>query len=49
MLTASGTSHCDDLSLLFHTFINSPTDPDAPFNVFRKKFISMWANFAKYG
>ncbi|XP_076248655.1 uncharacterized protein LOC143188333 [Calliopsis andreniformis] len=45
----NGTSHGDDINLLFHLPINSPTNPEVPYNQFRKKIVRMWANFAKYG
>ncbi|XP_076170825.1 uncharacterized protein LOC143148407 [Ptiloglossa arizonensis] len=44
-----GTAHTDDLDLLFHIGLISPTDPSEPYNVYRKRVVSMWTNFAKFG
>ncbi|XP_076627049.1 juvenile hormone esterase-like [Colletes latitarsis] len=46
----NGAGHTDDNGYLFNEDdINAPTDPNDPFNVFRRKCVSLWANFAKYG
>ncbi|XP_076671985.1 uncharacterized protein LOC143371011, partial [Andrena cerasifolii] len=45
----NGTSHNDDLGLLFYAGLLSPIDPDTPYNQYRKKLVSLWTNFAKYG
>ena len=45
----NGTSHTDDLSLLFYIGLLSPIDPDTPYNQYRKKLVSLWTSFAKYG
>ncbi|KZC04932.1 Acetylcholinesterase [Dufourea novaeangliae] len=45
-----GTAHTDDIGFLFNVKeMITPTDLNDPFNVFRKKMVSLWANFAKYG
>ncbi|XP_031828190.1 acetylcholinesterase-like [Nomia melanderi] len=49
-VTINGTSHVDDVGYLFNVdLLNAPTDTNHPLNVFRKKFVNLWANFAKYG
>lgn len=46
----NGTGHMDDIGYLFNVqALQAPTDPKHFFNVFRKKMVSMWTNFAKYG
>lgn len=48
--TVNGTAHVDDIGYLFNVLpLNAPTDPSHPFNVFRKKMVTLWANFAKQG
>ncbi|XP_078045450.1 acetylcholinesterase-like [Augochlora pura] len=48
--TLNGTAHVDDIGCLFNVqILNAPTDPNHAFNVFRKKIITLWTNFAKYG
>ncbi|XP_033327890.2 juvenile hormone esterase [Megalopta genalis] len=48
--TLNGTSHVDDIAYLFNMQkIKAPTDLNHPFNVFRKKMVTLWTNFAKYG
>lgn len=48
--TINGTAHMDDIGYLFNVLsLNAPTDPEHPFNIFRKKMVTLWANFAKYG
>nr|XP_031828185.1 cholinesterase-like [Nomia melanderi] len=48
--TINGTSHVDDIAYLFNVKnLSAPTDPNDPFNVFRRKMVSLWTNFAKYG
>ncbi|KAG7202324.1 hypothetical protein KM043_018656 [Ampulex compressa] len=45
-----GTGHADDVGYLFNIqSLNVPTDPNDPFNIFRKKMVRLWTNFAKYG
>lgn len=45
-----GIAHFDDIGLLFNVeSLNAPTDPRHPFNQFRQKLVTLWANFAKYG
>ncbi|XP_076301076.1 acetylcholinesterase-like [Lasioglossum baleicum] len=40
----------DDIGYLFNVLsLNAPTDPNDPFNIFRKKMVTLWTNFAKYG
>ncbi|KZC04930.1 Cholinesterase [Dufourea novaeangliae] len=44
------TGHGDDLALLFNTdILGSAPNPDDAFNVMRRKMVTLWANFAKYG
>ncbi|XP_043248312.1 juvenile hormone esterase-like [Colletes gigas] len=43
-----GTSHEDDLPLLFYIPLINPTDPDIEYNVYSKRVVSMWTNFIKY-
>ena len=45
----NGTAHGDDIPLLFYIGLLSPINPDAPYNQYRKKLVSLWTNFAKYG
>lgn len=46
----SGTSHFDDIGYIFYVHhLKAPRDGKHPLNRFRKKMVSMWANFAKYG
>lgn len=46
----SGIAHFDDIGLLFNVqSLNAPTNPQHPFNQFRRKLVTLWANFAKYG
>ncbi|XP_076750411.1 carboxylic ester hydrolase-like [Xylocopa sonorina] len=45
---ANGVAYGDDIGFLFNVQVVYPTDPSNPFNVYRKKMVSMWANFAKY-
>lgn len=46
----NGTAHVDDVGYLFNVqALNAPKDPNHFFNQFRKKFVSCWTNFAKYG
>ncbi|XP_076685732.1 juvenile hormone esterase-like isoform X2 [Andrena cerasifolii] len=45
----NGTAHVDDIGLLFYIGLLSPIDPDTPYNQYRKKLVSLWTNFAKYG
>ncbi|XP_029035228.2 juvenile hormone esterase-like [Osmia bicornis bicornis] len=46
----NGTSHFDDIGYIFYVHnLKAPRDGRHPFNRFRKKMVSMWANFAKYG
>ncbi|XP_078043271.1 LOW QUALITY PROTEIN: acetylcholinesterase-like [Augochlora pura] len=48
--TVKGTSHVDDIGDLFNVVsLNAPTDPKHPFNVFRRKMVKLWTNFAKHG
>ncbi|XP_076656080.1 juvenile hormone esterase-like [Halictus rubicundus] len=48
--TINGTAHMDDVGYLFNVLsLNAPTDHKHPFNVFRKKLVRLWTNFAKYG
>ncbi|XP_076649643.1 cholinesterase-like [Halictus rubicundus] len=48
--SVNGTAHVDDVGYLFNVkALKAPTDPNHTFNVFRKKMVSLWANFAKYG
>ncbi|XP_076374990.1 juvenile hormone esterase [Megalopta genalis] len=48
--TVNGTAHVDDIGYLFNVEkLNAPKDPEHPLNVFRKKMVTLWANFAKYG
>ncbi|XP_033328430.2 acetylcholinesterase isoform X2 [Megalopta genalis] len=45
-----GTSHVDDIGDLFNVAsLNAPTDPKHPFNIFRRKMVRLWTNFAKQG
>ncbi|XP_076381751.1 juvenile hormone esterase-like [Megalopta genalis] len=47
--TINGTSHLDDIGYIFNVqALNASTNPQDPFNVFRKKMVNAWANFAKY-
>ncbi|CAK9829233.1 Ace [Anthophora retusa] len=43
-----GVAHADDLGIIFNIGIITNNDPETKFNQFRKKMVSMWANFAKY-
>ncbi|CAK9802979.1 Venom carboxylesterase-6 [Anthophora plagiata] len=46
----NGTAHFDDVGYIFNAkSLHAPTDPNDTFNQFRKKMVSLWANFAKYG
>ncbi|XP_033328429.2 acetylcholinesterase isoform X1 [Megalopta genalis] len=48
--TVKGTSHVDDIGDLFNVAsLNAPTDPKHPFNIFRRKMVRLWTNFAKQG
>lgn len=48
--TVKGTSHVDDIGDLFNVAaLNVSTDPKYSYNVFRKKMVRLWTNFAKYG
>ncbi|XP_076649641.1 acetylcholinesterase-like [Halictus rubicundus] len=48
--TVKGTSHVDDIGDLFNVVaMNVSTDPKYPFNIFRKKMVRLWTNFAKHG
>ncbi|XP_043257747.1 uncharacterized protein LOC122400376 [Colletes gigas] len=44
----NGTSHADDLPLIFY-FIGDSTDPSDPYNIYCDRVITLWANFIKYG
>ncbi|XP_012341896.2 acetylcholinesterase-like [Apis florea] len=45
-----GIAHSDDIGFLFNVErLNAPTNPQHPFNQFRRKLVTLWANFAKYG
>ncbi|CAK9797864.1 BCHE [Anthophora quadrimaculata] len=43
-----GVAHADDLGIIFNIGIITNNDPETEFNQFRKKVVSLWANFAKY-
>ncbi|CAK9802981.1 BCHE [Anthophora plagiata] len=43
-----GVAHADDLGIIFNIGIITENDPETEFNQFRKKVVSLWANFAKY-
>ncbi|XP_076649644.1 cholinesterase-like [Halictus rubicundus] len=46
------TTHGDELNLLFTITdygFDTITDPNHSLNVFRRKFVRLWTNFAKYG
>ncbi|XP_076248261.1 juvenile hormone esterase-like [Calliopsis andreniformis] len=46
----SGTGHNDDVDMLFYvSTLNTPKDPENPYNKFKLKMVSLWANFVKYG
>lgn len=46
----SGTAHFDDVGYIFNSkLLHAPSNPKNSFNRFRKKMVSLWANFAKYG
>lgn len=45
----SGTSHLDDLPLLFHVNALTPIEPHHPYNIYCKGVTSLWTNFIKYG
>ena len=45
----NGTSHGDDLTLLFSDGLGPPLHPNSKYNMYRKKLVSLWTNFAKYG
>ncbi|XP_076685745.1 juvenile hormone esterase-like [Andrena cerasifolii] len=45
----NGTSHGDDLTLLFVDGSGPSLDPNSKYNMYRKKLVSLWTNFAKYG
>ncbi|KOC67061.1 Venom carboxylesterase-6 [Habropoda laboriosa] len=46
----NGTAHFDDVGYIFNAqSLHAPTDPKNEFNRFRKKMVSLWANFAKFG
>ncbi|XP_054007358.1 juvenile hormone esterase-like isoform X1 [Hylaeus anthracinus] len=45
-----GAAHMDDVGFLWNAdAMNAPTDPNAPLNQFRRKYVTLWANFVKYG
>ncbi|XP_076623114.1 uncharacterized protein LOC143342778 [Colletes latitarsis] len=44
----SGTSHADDLPLIFY-FVGDSTDPSDPYNIYCDRVVTLWANFIKYG
>ncbi|XP_053994723.1 uncharacterized protein LOC128885013 [Hylaeus volcanicus] len=44
-----GAAHTDELPLLFRMGIMNPADPDDPYNVYSKRFVSLWTHFIKYG
>ncbi|XP_076623246.1 esterase B1-like [Colletes latitarsis] len=45
-----GTAHLDDVGYIFNVKqLQAPTDPANSFNQFRKRMVTLWANFAKYG
>ncbi|XP_026666922.1 acylcarnitine hydrolase-like isoform X2 [Ceratina calcarata] len=49
-IPVSGVAHQDDVGYIFNVeWLHAPTDPKHPFNQFRHKLVTMWANFAKYG
>ena len=43
------TGHAADLPLLFCNDSAPHLDPNSEYNVYRKHFVSLWTNFAKYG
>ncbi|XP_026300495.1 esterase B1 [Apis mellifera] len=46
----NGTAHFDDVGYIFNSkSIRAPSNPKSSFNRFRKKMVTLWANFAKYG
>ncbi|CAL7935530.1 unnamed protein product [Xylocopa violacea] len=46
----NGTAHFDDIGYIFNVKkLHAPTDPMNRFNRFRKRMVTLWANFAKYG
>ncbi|XP_054012725.1 juvenile hormone esterase-like [Hylaeus anthracinus] len=46
----NGTAHLDDVGYIFNVKdLNAPSDPTDPFNQFRKRMVTLWTNFAKYG
>lgn len=48
--TINGTAHMDDIGYLFNVqSLKAPTNPEHLFNKFRKKMVTLWANFIKYG
>ncbi|XP_054012816.1 uncharacterized protein LOC128894830 [Hylaeus anthracinus] len=44
-----GAAHTDELPLLFRMGLMNPADPDDPYNVYSKRFVSLWTHFIKYG
>ncbi|OAD59462.1 Esterase B1, partial [Eufriesea mexicana] len=46
----NGTAHFDDVGYIFNAkSLHAPIDPKDKFNLFRKKMVTLWTNFAKYG
>lgn len=49
-ISRPGVCHGDELGYLFHFgFFNLSLDPSSPEIQVKKRMVSMWTNFAKYG